>query len=287
MQLDNSKIVSARFAIAFVKYSGLAKLLPSIHKSIDEGGEIEFIVGLDFKTTDAKSLTEFDKLSSNPKFRYFCFSDPAIDNSPIFHPKLYILEYENGLHRVVIGSSNLTAGGLEKNIEVNTVIETTSQSEILSVQEIYHRIRQRETLFTPDKDYINSYQALYKEIQSKTKGVFAKKKVQENIEKLRAIEAKLPGPAPTQIDLIVEAIQHSPKNQEGYVNLSAMQKFIRSRAQELNLNWEMPTLENSIRGRLNTHSIGKNGLDLFERRKGQGLYKLSENGLKYKARKIV
>ena len=46
----------ARIAVAFVKYSGLRLIEPAVDKCLENGGRVEFVVGLDFRTTDAQSL---------------------------------------------------------------------------------------------------------------------------------------------------------------------------------------------------------------------------------------
>lgn len=280
LQLDQRRIKSARFAIAFIKRSGLDKMKSSLEESLSTGGNVEFIVGLDFRTTDPYSLVELLRLAKTGDLKFFCFSDPAVDNSPVFHPKLYLLKYSDGSNRVAIGSSNLSLGGLAKNVEVNAVFENLAGKELGEIEKSYLRIRQQENLFVPDEEYITGYRDVYKRIQKDTKRAFLDQSVQADLERLRVRQTILPSTTPTQIDLIIEAIGNCPKDTEGYVRLSDMQEYIRRRATELKLQWDMGTLENSIRGRLNTHSIDKGGMDLFERRKGEGRYKLAAKGKK-------
>lgn len=103
-------------AVAFVKYSGVRLIEMALDKCLDRGGQVEFIMGLDFRTTDAQSLRALHTRSNrNPQLRIYCYSDPA-DNVESYHPKLYLLDMPTAV-KGIIGSSNLTQGGLRDNAE--------------------------------------------------------------------------------------------------------------------------------------------------------------------------
>jgi HKD family nuclease len=120
-ELANS--TQARIAVAFMKYSGLKVIENSLQKCLEKNTNVEIIAGLDFKTTDPqaiKFLIDLKKTSSSLSF--FCFGDKQDNNTNIvFHPKIYLFNKKKEMTSI-IGSANLTGGGLLSNFEVNTVI---------------------------------------------------------------------------------------------------------------------------------------------------------------------
>jgi HKD family nuclease len=54
-----SKAHGIKFAIAFVKHSGFSLISSEIKECLHNGGGVEFLVGLDFKTTEPQVLREF------------------------------------------------------------------------------------------------------------------------------------------------------------------------------------------------------------------------------------
>ena len=68
-ELFNSK--NTQIAVAFLKHSGIKFIEQSLKYSLDSGAKFEIIAGLDFKTTDPKSMLFFIDLKkkySNLKF---------------------------------------------------------------------------------------------------------------------------------------------------------------------------------------------------------------------------
>jgi HKD family nuclease len=182
---------SAKIAVAFAKHSGVKLIEGALLKCLDNGGNVEFVIGLDFHTTDAIVLQTFHAFSkSYPEFHFYCFSDPS-DNIVTYHPKLYLFETE-GLVKSIIGSSNLTKGGLSENIEVNVLLEMERESEKAeSIFDIYARIKYQPSRFAPNDAYIEAYQAVVEEVEK------PKNKRQDTkaaIESLRELEKGLPKP---------------------------------------------------------------------------------------------
>jgi len=50
---------SARIAVAFLKYSGVKIIEDSLECCLNNNGSVEIIAGLDFRTTDPKSIYYF------------------------------------------------------------------------------------------------------------------------------------------------------------------------------------------------------------------------------------
>ena len=71
---------------------------------------------------------------------------------------------------MVIGSSNLTAGGLKGNIEVNAIIKSDVDNEIISdIYGLYNRLKFRSKLFKPDADYLENYERIRKTLNKSYK----------------------------------------------------------------------------------------------------------------------
>ena len=79
-------------------------------------------------------------------FNIYIISDEAhifhsINNSVTFHPKLHMIE-ENKRARILMGSSNLTAGGLWSNTEINIQLELNLENDVDIYNDINNYIQQ-------------------------------------------------------------------------------------------------------------------------------------------------
>jgi len=120
----------ALLAVAFVKTTGLRLIEKALGKTLAQGGRAEFIVGLDFHQTDAEVLRTLSGMKKDG-VSLFCYGDPARPAPRLFHPKLYLVAGDETV-TAVVGSSNLTEGGLEKNVEVNVLVEDLATAELIS-----------------------------------------------------------------------------------------------------------------------------------------------------------
>ncbi|CCO45826.1 hypothetical protein VIBNISOn1_1590001 [Vibrio nigripulchritudo SOn1] len=111
--LDNAQDVY--IAVAFLKLSGLELIKENLEKFLDGNGNINLIVGLDLYVTEPKALYElFDLCQLNTKLKVFLYSS----KNSTFHPKMYASR-RNDKSSVLIGSANLTNGGLSTNVEAS------------------------------------------------------------------------------------------------------------------------------------------------------------------------
>ncbi len=104
-----------RACVAFAKASGVLRLAPALRAFIDQGGHVEFVVGVDEDHTSKQALELLMKYSTAT----FVFHNPVAT----FHPKMYMFEISDEQATVFIGSSNLTVGGLFTNYEINVGVE--------------------------------------------------------------------------------------------------------------------------------------------------------------------
>ncbi len=188
----------ARFAVAFLKYSGIEVIEPWLDDFLQRKGDAEFLVGLDFYTTEGKALRFLlDKQrASSGQCRLFCFSAPE-DKTDAYHPKLYLFK-GHGKIKAVVGSSNLTRGGLRNNVEINVVVEFSDleNENAQTLLDFYARLRFTTTCFSPDEEYIDAYSDLVKRIH-KTRKPFNDKEVRVALQNLRQREKSLPSIRPS------------------------------------------------------------------------------------------
>lgn len=191
-----------KFGVAFVKYSGFIMIEGGIHECLEQDGKVEFLLGLDFRTTEPKVLRALHHLSTDrTNLKLYCFSDPSTNDTPVYHPKIYIIR---GTEKflVSIGSSNLTAGGLQDNVEVNVIFLADERDEIVSdIYEVYGRLKFQKGLFKPDVNYIDGYEEAYKIVQRKSVEAIKERHVKAKIRELREQERILPKPKPVKSEL--------------------------------------------------------------------------------------
>ena len=95
--------------VAFLKNSGLNLLLKSIPK------KTVLFIGIDFYITEPNAIRTLFKNGFNVNI-------VSVDKRS-FHPKIYYFK-QNKKINIIIGSANLTSGGLETNFETSFLIET-------------------------------------------------------------------------------------------------------------------------------------------------------------------
>jgi hypothetical protein len=103
-------------ATAWGKQSGLGRIISASAAFRDSGGASEVIVGIDEGGATREGLV----LCLEMFDRVFVYHDPG---PRTFHPKIYAVEGEDRA-TIVVGSGNLTMGGLFKNYEAAFVLET-------------------------------------------------------------------------------------------------------------------------------------------------------------------
>src|SRR4051794_26479471 len=102
--------------IAFARAPGLGLVHRALAQHLDRGHGAEAIIGLDLGGTTPEALTALHALGVETHVF-------GVDGDRTFHPKAYIFESSaSGEFAALIGSSNLTAGGLDSNFELNVLM---------------------------------------------------------------------------------------------------------------------------------------------------------------------
>lgn len=129
---------SAWFATAWGKRSGLSRLVQAIEALKERGGQAEAIIGVD----EGGATVEGLELALELFDTAYVFHDPG---PRTYHPKIYVVEGGEKA-RAIVGSGNLTRGGLFTNFEagVSADLDKTSDADsdfLASVRAYYERVR--------------------------------------------------------------------------------------------------------------------------------------------------
>ncbi|MEL0659153.1 restriction endonuclease PLD domain-containing protein [Psychromonas arctica] len=102
-------------AVAFLKSSGLTSVLTSIENVLINKGVVNLVIGLDLYITDAEALYVLYELKQKYKgVNLYLYKS----KSSTFHPKIYSVRNAK-TKSTLIGSANLTNGGLISNTEAS------------------------------------------------------------------------------------------------------------------------------------------------------------------------
>ena len=113
--LDSSDYHTLNIVVAFAKNSGVLRIKDAFERFRERGGIINVYVGVDMGVTSYEVLTALLLYTDSLNIVH---SDGKIQT---FHPKIYqFLGKEKGL--MVVGSHNLTGGGLWTNFESSVLI---------------------------------------------------------------------------------------------------------------------------------------------------------------------
>lgn len=103
-----------RAAIAFVKRSGTKHLRESL-ANFAQSGDVEMLVGIDHNGSSEEGLRDLIDAVA-PRGRLLVFHNALAHT---FHPKVYLFKSQDAAE-VIVGSGNLTQGGLFTNYEAST-----------------------------------------------------------------------------------------------------------------------------------------------------------------------
>jgi HKD family nuclease len=103
---------SLKIAVAWAREDAIKRLLPSLKRFVEKGGHIEVVVGLNDRGTSYEALRYLLRVADV----YVFFKHSA----QTFHPKIFIFEDpQRSRAMVIVGSNNLTVGGLWSNFELS------------------------------------------------------------------------------------------------------------------------------------------------------------------------
>ena len=114
---------------AFASRDGVDHLIEDkiVQERMTGGGEIDLVVGID-AVTNRLTLERMQELEQrHANFRPKVFWN---ENRGLFHPKISDFDLSGGGRTLIVGSGNLTPGGLRDNFEAYTIITADQADEI-------------------------------------------------------------------------------------------------------------------------------------------------------------
>ena len=258
-------------AVAFLKYSGIIEIHPALKQFLRHGGHMDITVGLDFHITEPLAIQYF---LGHKHITCRCFSSNTQQGTARnFHPKIYLFEAEKE-YISIVGSANLTKGGLSSNCEVATMItETGAQSTHFShLQQIISSY----STFEPNKGYIDKYTTVHKMQAEHNKKNKRNPALDEHTNQLHTMEQELctqqqtvhggtlsgdkdrPDSDATIPLLIVRVLKNKQKNGQQSVSAADICTEIRKMITEDAIDYrnKIESLEISVGGALSFHRKG-------------------------------
>ena len=270
-------------ASAFLNSGGLEIIEDELRRILESDRRVSIVHGADFTIADPGAIrTLVDMNTRYPQMSYRVHRDWTLTHSQSFHPKLYIARKDRRNYCAVIGSSNLTRGGLLRNTEVNAVIRgNDSDPTIRDCLNIYAKIHDNPGLIEPNAAFADKYEELYGRAKRLPLSDEPPSDIENLLEDLDASVRPANTRAPvTLYDYAVVAImQLSAGNPLGYFDFVEIRR-IAKRLFEVAGNDGATFRNNSFSNAVTTNIDNKK--DLFERRVGtKSQYRLSEKGRAY------
>lgn len=130
----SSKYNSFRGLVAYITWSGLSLIHLELESFYNRTkGRVNFIVGLGGNPEELHSLRYLIQRMSKGKYRIF----DAKNRNYTFHPKIYLFTGPNE-SCILIGSNNLTQGGLYYNTECSISISYKNNAMDEFIEEVEH-----------------------------------------------------------------------------------------------------------------------------------------------------
>lgn len=190
----------SRFAVAFVSRGGFELIKPGIERCLERGGEVEFLIGLDLTTTEPDAVWSIYELcQENQGASMYCYAN--LERASVYHPKLYLMNSSEEA-TAFVGSSNLTLGGLKRNVEINTVVKASTKEEIISdLFDVYNKLKFHPRRVEPDEEFLSLYEQWCRAQVIASRSVSRTSNTKHLSEEFKHKIATLRRPVPTKRDL--------------------------------------------------------------------------------------
>lgn len=128
--LISGKYSDFKVAVAYSRNSGISRIYNKLSDFANNGGKTSVIAGIDQSNTSYQALVN---LKTFAKENLFIHHDKNFDIT--FHPKVYLFGNRE-IEKVIVGSSNFTAGGLFLNYEANIGVILDSSKNAKDFQKL-------------------------------------------------------------------------------------------------------------------------------------------------------
>jgi HKD family nuclease len=150
---------------AFAKQTGLKLIRQELKERLHAGLQARFVIGLNFYQTDPSVLEELLTLSKRYTLELLVSQPDTADSTAWnFHPKVFVVEDASGAS-VLIGSANMTGGGLETNHEASILVRDGSAVIVRRLDQHIKQLLKDEQIVPADAGLIREYarrHAIYK-----------------------------------------------------------------------------------------------------------------------------
>lgn len=274
-------------ATAYLNAKGLDNVMSSVERILDAKGEVHVIHGFYPQITETEAIRNLARLADGSnQMSYGVYADTAHTLEGSFHPKMYLTHSQEDDWHAVIGSSNLTKGGLSSNLEVNcTLAGSISEPAIRQCRKVFDKIQNDPNIHRPTIDWIKAYDRIrHLEIDYRRRLQRETKEAYDELFNLTQTPSWVPQ---TRVDCVVKALQ----NLENIVGRSSFHHLdeITLEAKRISgdryaqTHWSAGVRQSLNR---NTIYLPGNSKQLFERQDGangkSGRYRLSEYGRRYR-----
>lgn len=142
--------------VAFGKRSGLSLIKEELEIASKRGVKMRFLVGVDFYITEPAFLEKMLEFSfDNKNVTVYLVNK---QDKRAFHPKVYRFTYKGKRAILIVGSANLTRGGLKENTEMSLIVEQNSDSRF---DEYVRGMIAEKKAIELKKEIINEYRRKY------------------------------------------------------------------------------------------------------------------------------
>lgn len=167
------------FVVSFIRFSGVQILVDVLKKLEERGIKGKILTSNYMNVTEKKALEKILEFK-NIELKYFDGETQG------FHPKTYIFKNKDNT-KIILGSSNISFGGLKSSIEWNNEITFDKDDESLKeVLNEYDYLWEKSFEYDPNKffDNINSKKYFYRN-QDEIKPNYMQSLALENLQKIR------------------------------------------------------------------------------------------------------
>ena len=281
-------------ATAYMNTRGLDHVMSSVESILNSKGTVNVVHGFYPQITETEAIRNLARLADgSDQMSYGVYTGRVRSAEGSFHPKMYLTHSKENDWRIVIGSSNLTIGGLNANLEVNcTLTGSSSEPAIRQCRRIFDKIQNDPNIHRPTVEWIEAYDHI-RNLERQNRTQF-NRDTEDAYRRLFNITQVPQWQAIKRFEGVVKALQIIENiNGEGtfhhYMDISSTAKQLAAgRFKEK--HWV-----DGVRQALNTNTVyrevtssGKSK-KLFEREDGDkgtsGFYRLSEYGRIYRGSK--
>lgn len=175
---------------AFASESGLELIYDTLVARLEKSLSVRFVLGIDFFQTDPVVLYDLLELSDEyPNLKLYMGNS---ESTTIFHPKVYAFEDRNGDSCVMLGSANLTRGGLSSNHELSAFLAAKGTDLFNSVSKEISKLIRSGEIVAANIELIDEYATQQREYSfhqalARKRAKLAKPLTVESMDKLKAI----------------------------------------------------------------------------------------------------